>query len=674
MDTAKRQLKLQWVSVCTYNSAQSWVTTALNGEAAYVLKAVGPNAETRCEPLTKKRRNEEILAPPDAAPPEPPSRIPASSPGTAEPPSMTELTKQWLPLKALTSGDELAVVQYEQRAEIGRGTFGVVCQGLCKQTKEPVCLKTPRKPGLPEFRHELQVLARLTHPNIVELRDVVMRPAPCLVLQDAGENLHAVIERGPAPLAERQQMLQQLFAALMYLESQCVIHSDLKPRNICWRDGVLRVIDFGCSVVSVAGYRAAPTHREIETDGLQVATLWYRAPEILLGDLAFSFAADMWSAGLIWVEILLGRPVFRREGTQIGMILAQLRFCGSPGAEDLPYFSALPLWSSQWPAFTGGSLETTLAETTCGWQRPVLLTALRLQPSRRPSARSVLQALELQEQQPKGQDEVRPAASSQEPPSNEHPGANPAPVDEGRLVQEQPPLSSDLLQVVSSGGMTTWIGERGEFNLRQGVLSPEVLSWLRDDAFFRPSEDRKGWGWHQEAKGQRTEAGVKIERTGHLRDGGIKSGLQLNGQDASRPIFERARAWAQAFRSLNAQNFKEAQKEWRAALRKLKPEDRSVNGQRLLEEDVLSWACDLGAVQLMSPTNRHDPVHFDGGASFFHIGITIYGARELVMLPKGASPDEGTPLVKVSSIPGHVYCGSLCSARHFVKHWAEHPK
>jgi len=44
------------------------------------------------------------------------------------------------------------------------------------------------------------------------------------------------------------------------------------------------------------------------------------------------------------------------------------------------------------------------------------------------------------------------------------------------------------------------------------------------------------------------------------------------------------------------------------------------------------------------------------------------------MLPKGASPDEGTPLVKVSSIPGHVYCGSLCSARHFVKHWAEHPK
>jgi hypothetical protein len=71
-------------------------------------------------------------------------------------------------------------------------------------------------------------------------------------------------------------------------------------------------------------------------------------------------------------------------------------------------------------------------------------------------------------------------------------------------------------------------------------------------------------------------------------------------------------------------------------------------------------------MQLMLPSDRKDPEHFDGGASFVHLGVTLWGTRKVVFeLEEGASP------MTITSAPGHVYMGCLCCASHHVQHCSE---
>ena len=89
---------------------------------------------------------------------------------------------------------------------------------------------------------------------------------------------------------------------------------------------------------------------------------------------------------------------------------------------------------------------------------------------------------------------------------------------------------------------------------------------------------------------------------------------------------------------------------------------RGVNGKAFLTEDIHSWAADLGALQLAKPTTRADPLRYDGGASFFHIGLTLWGRRRLVL--KQTDGED----VTVQTYPGHIYAGCLCAAEHQVLH------
>lgn len=99
-----------------------------------------------------------------------------------------------------------------------------------------------------------------------------------------------------------QEFLRQLLEGIRICHVHQVIHRDLKPQNVLVsRDGRLQIADFG-----LARALALPTRKDLTQ---QVVTLWYRAPELLLGETRYSYAVDIWAAGVIMAELVLKRPL-----------------------------------------------------------------------------------------------------------------------------------------------------------------------------------------------------------------------------------------------------------------------------------------------------------------------------------------------------------------------------
>jgi len=131
-----------------------------------------------------------------------------------------------------------------------------------------------------------------------------------------------------------KNLMLQLFNGLRYLHDLPLCHRDLKPANLLLNltDGILRIADFGSCRTLEANGRFSPDQ----------VTLWYRAPEILLGSRSYTNAVDIWSAGCVLVELLTGKPIFdaHSEIDQINKIFGVL---GTPSGLNWPSFDCLPL-------------------------------------------------------------------------------------------------------------------------------------------------------------------------------------------------------------------------------------------------------------------------------------------------------------------------------------------
>lgn len=140
-----------------------------------------------------------------------------------------------------------------------------------------------------------------------------------------------------------KSILYQILRGLHYLHSNWIIHRDLKPANILLSDneherGVVKIADFGLARV------IAEPLRTLGDDG-PVVTIWYRAPELILGAKHYTPAVDMWAVGCIFNELVMSRPMFegkevRVEGNQNPFQEHQLetifRILGTPTLQDWP--------------------------------------------------------------------------------------------------------------------------------------------------------------------------------------------------------------------------------------------------------------------------------------------------------------------------------------------------
>ncbi|XP_077507051.1 cyclin-dependent kinase 9-like isoform X2 [Amblyomma americanum] len=256
------------------------------------------------------------------------------------------------------------VAKYEKIAKIGQGTFGEVFKAGHKQTKKLVALKKVlmenEKEGFPiTALREIKILQLLKHENVVNLIEICRTKATpfnrCkatfyLVFDFCEHDLAGLLSNINVKfsLGEIKKVMQQLLNGLYFIHSNKILHRDMKAANILiTKAGVLKLADFGLArafSLSKTGQPNRYTNR--------VVTLWYRPPELLLGERNYGPPVDMWGAGCIMAEMWTRSPIMQgnTEQHQISLI-SQL--CGSltaevwPGVEKLELYAKLNLPKGQ---------------------------------------------------------------------------------------------------------------------------------------------------------------------------------------------------------------------------------------------------------------------------------------------------------------------------------------
>lgn len=190
----------------------------------------------------------------------------------------------------------------------------------------------------------------------------------------------------PFSLAETKTLIYQLCSAVAYLHENWIMHRDLKPSNLLLNNyGELKLADFG-----MARYTASPPPQLTQL----VVTLWYRAPELLLGAHTYSFEIDVWSVGCVLAEISTGTPLFHSKN-EIDHISKMIDILGNPTTKTWPQFTTYPAGRSLATALTSFAPKKSRLKTLfphLSKQGIYLLEdILRYNPEERLTAREILQ-------------------------------------------------------------------------------------------------------------------------------------------------------------------------------------------------------------------------------------------------------------------------------------------
>ena len=234
--------------------------------------------------------------------------------------------------------------KYTKLDKIGEGAFGIVHKAKDKDTGELVALKRIRfdqeEEGVPcTAVREISLLKELKHPHIVKLIDVIYTPKKLtLVFEFLEQDLKKFIEvhQGNLETGMIRQLLMQLLSGLAYCHYRSVLHRDLKPQNLLVEKHTLKIADFGLG-------RAVGIPVKRYTN--EAVTLWYRAPDVLLGSTSYNAGIDLWSVGCIFYEMATGEPLF--AGTkEFDQLLLIFQCLGTPSNEDWPKMHSYPLSST----------------------------------------------------------------------------------------------------------------------------------------------------------------------------------------------------------------------------------------------------------------------------------------------------------------------------------------
>ena len=282
--------------------------------------------------------------------------------------------------------DELE--KYLRLDKVGEGTYGVVYKCQNKETNELVALKKVRleneDEGIPSTSiREISILKQLHHPNIVNLLDLIHGEKKLyLVFEFMDHDLKKYLDLngGPLPPQLVKSYLYQICLAIKYCHSRRILHRDLKPQNLLIdKNGVIKLGDFG-----LARAFGIP----IKTLTHEILTLWYRAPEILLGQKEYSTPVDMWSIGLIFYEMAHRKPLFAGD-SEIDQIFKIFQMYGTPTERTWPGITKLPDFKLTFPQSKGKAIEA-YNKNIDPIGLDLLSKMLQLDPCKRISAKAAL--------------------------------------------------------------------------------------------------------------------------------------------------------------------------------------------------------------------------------------------------------------------------------------------
>ncbi|MCJ1296178.1 hypothetical protein MMC34_007744 [Xylographa carneopallida] len=286
------------------------------------------------------------------------------------------------------------VDNFEKLNHIEEGSYGWVSRAREIATGEVVALKKLKmdnsNDGFPVTGlREIQTLMESRHENIVNLREVVMGDSMTdvfLVMDFLEHDLKTLQEDMAEPFlpSEIKTLLLQLTSAVEYLHSNWIMHRDLKTSNILMNNrGQMKIADFG-----MARYCGDPPPKLTQL----VVTLWYRAPELLLGAEKYGPEVDIWSVGCIFGELLSKDPLLQGKN-EVDQLSKIFELCGIPTEESWPFFRRLPNAKSLRLPRTSQTVGAVIRAkfpflTNAGTS--LLSSLLSLNPALRPTATEVL--------------------------------------------------------------------------------------------------------------------------------------------------------------------------------------------------------------------------------------------------------------------------------------------
>jgi len=214
---------------------------------------------------------------------------------------------------------------YHILRELGAGGMGEVYLAEDERLRRKVALKSISRDEVPSpdmkkrLLREARIVAKLNHPNIAAIYDVIeAKDRSCIVMEYVeGEALSGLMQRGRLPYIDALRIGMQVCTALMEAHSHGVVHRDLKPANIrLTPEGKVKVLDFGLAIVSdlkIDGIQGIPpsTASTLET-GKMAGTPAYMAPEQILAK-EVDQRSDIYSTGVLLFEMLTGQLPFKGD-------------------------------------------------------------------------------------------------------------------------------------------------------------------------------------------------------------------------------------------------------------------------------------------------------------------------------------------------------------------------
>eukprot|EP00467_Chlorarachnion_reptans_P011403 CAMPEP_0114514526 /NCGR_PEP_ID=MMETSP0109-20121206/16202_1 /TAXON_ID=29199 /ORGANISM="Chlorarachnion reptans, Strain CCCM449" /LENGTH=733 /DNA_ID=CAMNT_0001694575 /DNA_START=182 /DNA_END=2384 /DNA_ORIENTATION=+ len=282
--------------------------------------------------------------------------------------------------------------RYDIVRTMGEGMFGAVLKAVMKTTGEVVAIKKMKKKyfswkEVVKLR-EVQSLKKLSHPNIVKLKEVIReRDELFFVFECMDKNVYEVTKemklRGRMlPESTVRSYMHQILLGLAHMHKVGFFHRDMKPENL--------LVDKSRKIVKLADFGLAREIRSRPPYTHYVSTRWYRAPEVLLRSDEYNSPVDLWALGAIMAELYTFRPLFpgSSEPDQLYKICSVL---GSPNNQTWP--KGLRLASAmkfKFPFFSPTPLSQ-LVPNASGEAIQLMMDLMHYDPTKRPTAARALE-------------------------------------------------------------------------------------------------------------------------------------------------------------------------------------------------------------------------------------------------------------------------------------------
>ncbi|KAF8429065.1 kinase-like domain-containing protein [Tirmania nivea] len=278
---------------------------------------------------------------------------------------------------------------FQQLEKLGEGTYATVFKGRNRQTGELVALKEihlDSEEGTPSTAiREISLMKELKHENIVSLHDVIHTENKLMLVfefmdKDLKKYMDSRGDRGALDPYTIKSFMYQLLQGIAFCHENRVLHRDLKPQNLLINNkGQLKLADFG-----LARAFGIP----VNTFSNEVVTLWYRAPDVLLGSRTYNTSIDIWSAGCIMAEMYTGRPLFPGTANE-DQLQKIFRLMGTPSERSWPGIGQYPEYRNTFQVYATQDLRHILPQVDqVGLD--LLSRMLQLRPEMRISAKDAL--------------------------------------------------------------------------------------------------------------------------------------------------------------------------------------------------------------------------------------------------------------------------------------------